>query len=38
LTRFQQIATGSPKAHTTHTYRALSKLLDLKNEHDFLSA
>lgn len=38
LTRFQQIATGSPKAQTTNTYRALSKLLDLKNEHDFLSA
>jgi len=38
LTRFQQVATGLPKARTTNTYRALSKLLDLKNEHRFLLA
>lgn len=38
LTRFQQVATGLPKARTTNTYRTLSKLLDLKNEHSYLAA
>ena len=38
LTRFQQIATESPKANASNTYRVLSKLLVLKNERNTLPA